>query len=125
MKTQLTREFDDEGTMLSGGEFQKIAVARVFAKQSSIAILDEPSSALDPISEYEMFENMMKACADKTVMFISHRLSSAVNADIIYLLENGEIIERGTHMELMAENGKYAEMFNMQAKQYKESGGRE
>lgn len=125
MKTQLTREFDDEGTVLSGGEFQKIAVARVFAKQSSIAILDEPSSALDPISEYEMFENMMKACADKTVMFISHRLSSAVNADIIYLLENGEIIERGTHMELMAENGKYAEMFNMQAKQYKESGGRE
>lgn len=125
MKTQLTREFDDAGTMLSGGEFQKIAVARVFAKQSSIAILDEPSSALDPISEYEMFDNMMKACADKTVMFISHRLSSAVNADIIYLLENGEIIEHGTHAELMAENGKYADMFNMQAKQYKESGGRE
>ncbi len=121
MSTQLTREFDDEGTMLSGGEFQKIAVARVFAKQSSIAILDEPSSALDPISEYEMFENMMKACADKTVMFISHRLSSAVNADVIYLLEQGEIIEQGTHPELMAKHGKYAEMFNMQAKQYRES----
>lgn len=122
MDTQLTREFDDEGTMLSGGELQKIAVARVFAKQSSIAILDEPSSALDPISEYEMFENMMKACADKTVIFISHRLSSAVNADVIYLLEQGEIIEHGTHEELMAENGKYAEMFNMQAKQYREGG---
>lgn len=121
MKTQLTREFDDEGTMLSGGEFQKIAVARVFAKQSSIAILDEPSSALDPISEYEMFENMMKACADKTVMFISHRLSSAVNADIIYLLEQGEIAEQGTHAELMAKNGSYAKMFEMQAKQYKEA----
>ncbi|NDO19418.1 ABC transporter ATP-binding protein [Lachnospiraceae bacterium MD329] len=121
MDTQLTREFDDEGTMLSGGEFQKIAVARVFAKQSSIAILDEPSSALDPISEYEMFENMMKACSDKTVMFISHRLSSAVNADVIYLLEQGEIVEQGTHSELMSKNGKYAEMFNMQAKQYKES----
>lgn len=125
MDTQLTREFDDEGTMLSGGEFQKIAVARVFAKQSSIAILDEPSSALDPISEYEMFENMMKACADKTVMFISHRLSSAVNADVIYLLEQGEIAEQGTHSELMAKNGKYAEMFNMQAKQYRESEVRE
>ena len=122
MKTQLTREFDDEGTILSGGEFQKIAVARVFAKQSSIAILDEPSSALDPISEYEMFENMMKACADKTVMFISHRLSSAVMADKIYLLEQGEIIEQGTHAELMAQNGKYAEMFNMQAEQYRERG---
>ena len=110
--------------MLSGGEFQKIAVSRVFAKQSSIAILDEPSSALDPISEYEMFENMLKACEDKTVMFISHRLSSAVNADIIYLLEQGEIVEQGTHAELMSENGKYAEMFSMQAKQYKESGGK-
>lgn len=122
MKTQLTREFDDEGTILSGGEFQKIAVARVFAKQSSIAILDEPSSALDPISEYEMFENMMKACADKTVMFISHRLSSAVNADIIYLLEQGEIVEQGTHKELIAKGGKYAEMFRLQSKQYQEGG---
>ncbi len=122
MKTQLTREFDDEGTILSGGEFQKIAVARVFAKQSSIAILDEPSSALDPISEYEMFENMMTACKDKTVMFISHRLSSAVNADIIYLLEQGEIAEQGTHSELMNKGGKYAQMFEMQSKQYRESG---
>lgn len=122
MKTQLTREFDDEGTILSGGEFQKIAVARVFAKQSSIAILDEPSSALDPISEYEMFENMMTACKDKTVIFISHRLSSAVSADVIYMLEQGEIVEKGTHAELMAKNGKYAEMFEMQSKQYRETG---
>lgn len=122
MKTQLTREFDDEGTILSGGEFQKIAVARVFAKQSSIAILDEPSSALDPISEYEMFKNMMTACKEKTVIFISHRLSSAVSADIIYMLEQGEIIEQGTHAELMEKNGKYARMFNMQSKQYREGG---
>ncbi len=122
MKTQLTREFDDEGTILSGGEFQKIAVARVFAKQSSIAILDEPSSALDPISEYEMFENMMTACKEKTVIFISHRLSSAVSADIIYMLEQGEIAEQGTHEELMEKDGKYAKMFNMQSKQYREGG---
>lgn len=122
MNTQLTREFDDNGTIMSGGEFQKIAVARVFAKQSAIAILDEPSSALDPISEYEMFENMMKACKDKTVIFISHRLSSAVSADVIYMLENGEVIESGSHSELMKKDGKYAKMFNMQSEQYRKEG---
>lgn len=121
MDTMLTKEFDDNGMLMSGGEFQKIAVARVFAKKdSSIAILDEPSSALDPISEYEIFENMMKACKDKTIIFISHRLSSAVLADRIYMLENGEVIEEGTHHELMEKNGKYAEMFRMQSEQYRE-----
>ncbi len=120
METHLTKEFDDNGALMSGGEFQKIAVARVFARDSSIAILDEPSSALDPISEYEMFNNMMIACADKTVIFISHRLSSAVMADKIYLLEQGEIVEEGSHAELMELGGKYAEMFAMQAEKYRE-----
>lgn len=118
--TLLTKEFSEDGVIMSGGEFQKLAVARVFAKESSIAILDEPSSALDPISEYEMFESMMKACEDKTVIFVSHRLSSAVMADKIYMLENGCIIEEGSHHELMELNGKYAEMFRMQAEKYKE-----
>ncbi len=118
--TLLTKEFSEDGVIMSGGEFQKLAVARVFAKESSIAILDEPSSALDPISEYEMFESMMKACEDKTVIFVSHRLSSAVMADKIYMLENGGIIEEGSHHELMELNGKYAEMFRMQAEKYKE-----
>ena len=95
-------------------------MARVFARESSIAILDEPSSALDPISEYEMFNNMMTACADKTVIFISHRLSSAVMADKIYLLEQGEIVEEGSHEELMKLGGKYAGMFMMQAEKYRE-----
>lgn len=122
METHLTKEFDDNGALMSGGEFQKIAVARVFARESSIAILDEPSSALDPISEYEMFNNMMTACADKTVIFISHRLSSAVMADKIYLLEQGEIVEEGSHEELMRLDGKYAEMFRMQAEKYREQG---
>lgn len=122
MDTQLTKEFDDNGALMSGGEFQKLAVARVFAKTSSIAILDEPSSALDPISEYEMFNNMMTACDDKTVIFISHRLSSAVMADKIYMLENGEIIEEGSHSELMEKGGKYAEMFLMQSEKYREGG---
>lgn len=120
MDTLLTKEFSEDGVIMSGGEFQKLAVARVFAKESSVAILDEPSSALDPISEYEMFESMMKACEDKTVIFVSHRLSSAVMADKIYMLENGRIIEEGSHHELMELDGKYAEMFKMQAEKYRQ-----
>lgn len=122
MSTHLTKEFDDEGVLMSGGEFQKIAVSRVFAGESEIAILDEPSSALDPISEYEIFNNMMQACAGKTIIFISHRLSSAVAADKIFMMEYGEIIEEGSHSELMEQNGKYAEMFKMQAEKYQGGG---
>lgn len=116
--TTLGREFDGEGAVLSGGESQKVAIARVFAKDSQIAILDEPSSALDPIAEYQMYDTMLKACKDKAVIFISHRLSSAVLADRIYMLENGCIVEAGSHEELMKLNGKYAEMFSMQAENY-------
>ncbi len=118
--SQLTKEFDKEGALLSGGEFQKLAVARVFAKDCEICILDEPSSALDPLSEYEIFENMLKACEGKTIIFISHRLSSTVMADKIYMLEKGEIVGSGSHAELMKQNGKYAEMYHMQAKRYQE-----
>lgn len=122
MNSILTKEFDDDGISMSGGEFQKLAIARVFAKNCSIAILDEPSSALDPISEYEIFENMMQACEGKTVIFVSHRLSSATLADVVYMMENGEIIEQGSHQELMNQNGKYAEMFSKQAEKYREEG---
>lgn len=118
MDTILTREFDDEGVELSGGEFQKIAIARVFAKGGDVAILDEPSSALDPIAEYKMYESMLRACKDKSVIFISHRLSSAVLADRIYMLENGEVVESGSHSHLMKKNGKYAQMFRFQAENY-------
>lgn len=118
MDTMLTREFDPAGAVLSGGEQQKIAIARVFAKDCEIAILDEPSSALDPIAEYQMYESMLKACEDKAVVFISHRLSSAVLADRIYMLEQGRIVESGSHEELMKKNGKYAEMFRFQAGNY-------
>ena len=117
--TPLTREFEETGVNISGGEAQKIAIARVFAKPCQIIILDEPSSALDPISEYNLNQTMLEAAANKTVIFISHRLSSARMADRIYMLEKGEVIEQGSHEELMNFAGKYAEMFNLQAEKYK------
>ncbi|MBQ2848547.1 MAG: ABC transporter ATP-binding protein [Clostridia bacterium] len=119
--TILLREFDDSGLSLSGGEGQKVAVARAFYKKCPFAILDEPSANLDPVSEYALNEAMSRAAADKTVIFISHRLSTTVMADVIYMLENGEIVESGSHDELMALGGKYAYMFNLQAEKYKEN----
>lgn len=119
--TELLREFDKDGQMLSGGESQKAAVARVFYKSCPYAILDEPSANLDPIAEYNLNQAMMKAAEDKTVIFISHRLSTTVNADKIYVMENGGIIESGTHAELMQRGGAYAYMFNLQAEKYRSS----
>lgn len=116
--TMLTKEFDDEGVVLSGGEYQKIAIARIFAQPAEILILDEPTSALDPIAEYEIFESMLEACADKAVVIISHRMSSAMLADRIYYMEDGGIQEAGTHAELMQRQGKYAELFMKQAEKY-------
>lgn len=118
MDTVLTKEFDEEGTVLSGGEFQKIGVARAFAREVPIKIFDEPSSALDPIAEYELFENMLQDSRDKTMLFISHRLSSVQNADWVFLLENGKVAEQGTHKQLMELNGIYADMYRKQAQNY-------
>lgn len=118
VETILLREFDDNGLMLSGGEQQKIAIARAFYKQCPYVILDEPSANLDPVSEYELNHAMMTRADDKTVIFISHRLSTTKNADKIFMMEKGRIIESGTHQELMALGGKYAEMFNIQAEKY-------
>ena len=119
--TELLREFDDEGRMLSGGESQKVAIARAFYKNCPYIILDEPSANLDPIAEYNLNQAMIEAAQQKTVIFISHRLSTTVNADRIYVMENGEIIESGSHKELMDKNGTYAYMFNLQAEKYKDS----
>ncbi len=117
--TPLTREFSEDGVNLSGGEEQKIAIARIFAKNCACVIMDEPSSALDPISEYKLNQTMMTLSEHKTVIFISHRLSTTCMADRIIMLENGEIIEQGTHQELMEQNGKYADMFLKQAEKYR------
>ena len=116
--TILTREFDDKGENLSGGEQQKLSLARIFADRTPFVLLDEPSSALDPIAEYTMFENMMRATEGRSVIFISHRLSSAVLADRVFLMDGGTIAEIGTHQDLMALGGKYAEMFHRQAENY-------
>ena len=116
--TNVTREFDKEGAMFSGGEAQKISIARIFAGKQEIVIMDEPTSALDPIAEQEMYNNMFEACEGKTVIFISHRLSSVTMADRVYLFENGEIIEQGTHSELLSMNGKFADMWHKQADTY-------
>ncbi len=120
VRTELLREFDDEGQMLSGGESQKVAIARAFYKDCPYVILDEPSANLDPVAEYNLNQAMLSAAAHKTVIFISHRLSTTVNADRIYVMEKGEIIESGSHSELMAKGGTYAYMFNLQAEKYKE-----
>ena len=118
--TNLTREFSDEGVNLSGGESQKIAISRVFLNDEdrAISILDEPSSALDPVSEYKLNKNLIDHAQNDTVIFISHRLSTTRMADRIYLFEHGSIIEQGSHEELMQLNGKYREMFDRQAKNY-------
>lgn len=121
--TVLTREFDDNGAGLSGGENQKLAVARMFAKDFQLAILDEPSSALDPIAEYKMYENLIAATENKTVIYISHRLSSAVLSDMIFVLDGGTVTESGSHAELMATGGKYSRMFTLQASSYNREDG--
>ena len=116
--TVLTREFDKNGAGLSGGENQKVSVARLFARDFEIAVLDEPSSALDPVAEYRMYENLVRATAKKTVVYISHRLSSAVLSDRILVIDRGRVAECGPHAELLAAGGVYASLFRRQAASY-------
>lgn len=116
--TVLTREFEKDGIGLSGGENQKLSVARLFAKDFSFAVLDEPSSALDPIAEYKMYESLINVTKGKTVLYISHRLSSAVLSDRIIVLDGGRIAEEGSHEELIKNGGIYSRMFTLQASSY-------
>ena len=118
--TEITRLFDDNGIMLSGGERQKLSVARVMTKKFGMLVFDEPTAALDPIAEEQLSQSILSASNKTTTILISHRLSNVVNADCIYVIRNGQIVEYGTHRELIAQNGYYAEMFTMQAKNYQE-----
>ncbi len=118
INTELTKEFSESGTMLSGGEGQKAAIARMFMRDIPIAILDEPSSALDPIAEYRLNKSMLENAKNQAVILISHRLSTTKDADRIILLENGCIAESGTHNELLKKGGTYAMMWNVQAEKY-------
>ena len=116
--TQITRQFDNHGIMLSGGERQKLSVARVMTEKFGMLIFDEPTAALDPIAEERLSQTILSAGNKTTTILISHRLSNVVNADYIYVFRQGEIVESGTHKDLMAANGYYAEMFTAQAKNY-------
>ena len=118
LDTQLTKEFDKDGVVFSGGQVQKIIVARAFAQPASVKVFDEPTSALDPIAEYHLYNNIMKQSKEQITLFISHRLSSVKAADMVFMLEDGMIIESGAHAELMKNNGPYCEMFMKQAKNY-------
>lgn len=120
MDTSVLKILDDNGIEFSGGQNQRIALARALYKDGNIVILDEPTAALDPIAEYNMYRDFDKIIGDKTAVYISHRLASTRFCDTIAFFENGKIKEYGTHDELLKKNGSYAEMFNVQAQYYKE-----
>ncbi len=117
-QTPLMRIFEQDGTDLSIGQWQKLAIARAFYSNSDILILDEPTASLDPIAEQEIFNQFDRLRADKTTIFVSHRLSSATVASKILVLEYGKVIEEGDHKTLMAKHGRYYELFSTQAKRY-------
>lgn len=119
MESPITKEFDPSGILPSGGQSQKIAVARAFAHSGNILIMDEASSALDPVSEYKINQILAQSAQDKTLIIVSHRLASVQYTDKILYLEDGCIKEEGSHMELIKLNGKYAEMYELQAESYR------
>lgn len=116
--TQLMRYFDRDGIELSGGQWQKLAIARAFYSDADILILDEPTASLDPLAEQEIFARFDALRNNKTTIFVSHRLSSATIASKIVVLDHGRLIEEGTHRVLMEKNGTYAKLFRTQASRY-------
>ena len=120
IQTELLKVFSDSGVELSGGEYQKLALTRALYKDGSIFILDEPTAALDAIAESELYQSLDSMLRDKTIVFISHRLSSTRFCDKIVFLEQGEIVEEGSHMQLLGQCGKYADMYKKQACYYRD-----
>ena len=119
------RYFETNGLELSIGQWQKLAIARAFYADSDIIILDEPTASLDPLAEQEIFNQFDRLRNNKTTVFVSHRLSSATIADQILVIENGCLIEKGSHTDLMAKGGRYAELFTTQSKRYVGEGNTE
>ncbi len=118
-ETVLTKSFDDEGIDLSGGEAQKIALARALYKDAAFMILDEPTAALDPIAEYEIYSRFNNFTDEKGAIYISHRLSSCVFCDRVMVFEDGNIVQQGSHASLLGVSGLYSELWNAQAQYYK------
>jgi ATP-binding cassette subfamily B protein len=115
---QILSERYKGGIRPSTGQWQKIAIARVFHRGAPVLILDEPTASIDAVAEAKIFDNIYKFAKDKTVIIISHRFSTVRNADRIIVLDKGRIIEQGSHEELLKNNGKYARAFKLQAKGY-------
>lgn len=119
LDTYLYKEFEEEGVEISGGEAQKLALARALYKDAPFIVLDEPTAALDPVAEFEIYSKFNDIVSDKTAIYISHRLSSCRFCDDIAVFDNGALIQRGSHEALVAdENGKYYELWNAQAQYY-------
>lgn len=119
IETTLYKEFDEEGVILSGGEMQKLVIARLFLSKCKMFLLDEPTSALDPKSEREVLKNIFDFCHNKTIIYISHNIFSAKMADKIFVVSHGEIVEEGNHKDLLDKKGYYYNMYKEQEKRYK------
>lgn len=117
--TCVLKAMDDEGIEFSGGEKQKLMIARAFYKDGAVMVLDEPTAALDPLAEQGIYESFDRLTKDKTTIYVSHRLASTRFCDCLAMFEEGRLVEYGTHEELLARKGKYAEMFKIQAQYYR------
>ena len=118
--TEVLKVLHDDGIDLSGGEKQKLALAKALYKNAPVMVLDEPTAALDALAEYELYKNFDEIISNKSAVYISHRLSSTRFCDSIAMFKAGELVEYGTHEELLKKNGAYAEMYEIQAQYYKE-----
>ena len=122
LETQIGREVYEDGIELSGGQTQRLMLARALYKDAPVLVLDEPTAALDPIAENDIYQKYAAMTVGRTSVFISHRLASTRFCDRILLIDGGAIAEQGSHEELLARGGKYAGLFEVQSKYYREEG---